>query len=127
MPDINPIITYVIENGGVWAIFVLLLGWIAWKLYNRNLELDAQKNKLQAEASAHVERLYQGRIEAETRIGTALSESSHAMQAVSESAAELRSVVHNVAETVRDLKAISQQNQEIGKELRAHMNDRRNL
>lgn len=122
--DFSPVVQYLIEQGG-FALACLALVWYANKLDKRNQDLSNSVNTLQKEASAHVERLYQSRLEAETRINTTLNEASQTMESVVEVAKELKQAVQSNSDQIKELKTISQTNQEIGRDLRSAMQVRR--
>jgi len=122
--DFSPVVQYLIEQGG-FAIACLALVWYANKLDKRNLDLSNTVNTLQKEASAHVERLYQSRLEAEGRINTTLNEASQTMEAVVDVAKELKQAVQTNSDQIKTLQTISQTNQEIGRDLKAALQVRR--
>jgi len=122
--DLSPIITYAIEQGG-FALACLALVLYAYKLDKRNAELHANVNTLQKEASAHVEKLYQSRLEAEGRINLTLNEASQTMETVAEVAEELKKSVQQTNEGIKALQQIGSTNQEIGRELKIFLQSRR--
>lgn len=122
--DLSPIVTYAIEQGG-FALACLALILYAWKLDKRNSELHANVNTLQKEASAHVEKLYQSRLEAEGRINLTLNEASQTMETVAEVAEELKKSVQQSSEGIKNLQHIGATNQEIGRELKVFLQSRR--
>lgn len=122
--DFSPIVTYLVEQGGL-AILALILLWGLKNERDRSTALQSELTTLHREASAHVERLYQGRIESEGRMNVTVSEVSKTMEVMANSVEDLKEVVSASNESIRDLKQISQTNQEIGRELKLHLNQRR--
>lgn len=122
--ELTPIVTFLLEQGGL-AILAGALLWYARMIDKRNVDLTQNLSDIQREASAHVEKLYQNRLEAEGRINTALNEASQTMEALADVTTELKNAVQSQSEQIRELKAVSTANQEIGRDLKHFMSVRR--
>ena len=103
MPDFNPIIAFILETGGAWAILLFLLGYLYWAANKRNIEL-------QKEATDHINGLHEKRIGDMQRMNTALSEFEKTLDASITSQGEItrsinelsRSAMHQ-AEEIKNL------------------------
>lgn len=124
MPDVSVLLQYAIEQG-IFALFALYFYWRNSKIEDKNSTLQDQVIALQKEASAHVERLYQARIEAESRLNTTVNEISRIMETVVETVEEGSKSSAMTNEAIRQLQQISATNQEIGRDIKNLMSARR--